>query len=298
MPRQLISSKKQEWVDKFKPTSVMRGKTLYYNVSSQRKYIAKLTALVDKMTNEVENKLTALFKSNTAKQFFAQDDSISSQARILTNQLTAKFEDLFGHKAKPLAQEMIDQQDQNSKTALSASLKELSGGLVLKTDFLNAEMGEILTAAVAQNVSLIKSIPSKYMEQIKYSTLHSITTGNGLADLIPAFEKYGKITKKRAKNIAEDQTRKVYNQLNTSRQKALGLKQFEWLHSGGGQHPRELHIDVLNGQIYNLDNPPIIDEDTGERGIPGQLPNCRCTQRPVLVFNEGVPNDATTSRKK
>ena len=68
---------------------------------------------------------------------------------------------------------------------------------------------------------------------------------------------------------------------------AVGLNKYEWIHSGAGQQPREFHRDVLNGQIFDLDDPPIIDEDTGERGIPSQLINCRCTMRPVLEFEDG-----------
>ncbi|RIQ43658.1 phage head morphogenesis protein, partial [Bordetella avium] len=33
------------------------------------------------------------------------------------------------------------------------------------------------------------------------------------------------------------------------------------------------------------DNPPIIDKTTGERGLPGQLINCKCRMRPVIDFS-------------
>jgi SPP1 gp7 family putative phage head morphogenesis protein len=86
----------------------------------------------------------------------------------------------------------------------------------------------------------------------------------------------------------------MYNNLNASRMKAIGLNKYEWVHSGGGQRPREFHRDVLNGQIFSLDDPPIIDEQTGERGIPSQLINCRCTMLPLLEFSNGQNLDKAT----
>jgi len=86
---------------------------------------------------------------------------------------------------------------------------------------------------------------------------------------------------RRARMIAHDQTRKAYNNLNRGRMEKLGLKKFKWLHTGGSAHPRKLH-QMLNGLVFSFDDPPIIDEKTGERGIPGQAINCRCRMQVVL----------------
>ena len=66
----------------------------------------------------------------------------------------------------------------------------------------------------------------------------------------------------------------------------LGLKKFEWLHSGGGHHPRPDHV-AMSGNIYSFTSLPIIDSKTGERGIPGQAINCKCVMRPVIEFEQG-----------
>jgi len=102
---------------------------------------------------------------------------------------------------------------------------------------------------------------------------------------VPALEQYEGQTHRRAKNIALDQTRKVYNSVNKGRMEALGIGKFMWHHSGGGAHPREDHID-MDGEIYSFEELPIIDPRSGERGIPGQAPNCRCTMSPVFSFED------------
>jgi SPP1 gp7 family putative phage head morphogenesis protein len=142
-----------------------------------------------------------------------------------------------------------------------------------------------LTATVAENVSLIKSIPAQYMKDVAGSVFRAIQTGDGLADIVPKLAEVEGVTMRRARNIALDQTRKTYNAINRERMKAVGVKKFEWIHSGGGQHPRELHMQ-MDGKVYAFDDLPVIDERTGERGIPGQAVNCRCTMRPIVDFGE------------
>ena len=70
----------------------------------------------------------------------------------------------------------------------------------------------------------------------------------------------------------------------------LGFTHFEWIHSGGSQQPRSYHMRAhpsgLNHGIFRIDEPPVIDPNTGTRGFPGDLPNCRCTMRPVLKFED------------
>ena len=93
-------------------------------------------------------------------------------------------------------------------------------------------------------------------------------------------------TVNRGVNIARDQTRKAYNNLNAARMRKVGVTEFIWRHSGGGRNPRDLHQNVLNGKKFSLDDLPVIDERTGETGIPGQAINCKCTMEPVVTFGE------------
>lgn len=145
---------------------------------------------------------------------------------------------------------------------------------------------DVISAASKNAAMYIKLVPQKYLDQIAGDTMRSISTGRGLADLVPQLEKQ-KVEKRRwAQNVAMDQTRKVYNAVNKERMRSVGIKRFEWVHSGGSNQPREYHKFELNGQIYDIDNPPIIDKRTGERGYPGQLPYCRCTMRPVIEFDD------------
>ena len=291
MPK-LLTNKKKAWVGQFKPTAVLRGKPLNYNASIEEKYRAKMDKLINQMCDRTKKKLIALFKNHTisATDSFALDATLVAQAKILVNQLTLQFNELFGYQAKPISESMVKASNQASKSAVHQSLKELSGGLSLKTDFMSAPLAEVFTASVNESVGLIKSIPQKYFSDVQGSVMRSISNGNGLADLVPALEKYEGITKRRAKIIASDQTKKVYNGLNKGRMQKLGVDKYEWLHTGGASHPREEHI-AMSGQIFSLSNPPVIDSKTGQTGKPGDLINCSCRMLPVIEFNNGEQND-------
>jgi SPP1 gp7 family putative phage head morphogenesis protein len=137
-------------------------------------------------------------------------------------------------------------------------------------------------------VSLIKSIPEEYFAKVAGAVARSISSGNGLQDLTAFFAEQDGVEARRAKNIAIDQTHKAYNGLNAERMKRQGVGKYEWVHSGGGLHPRPLH-QSYHGRIFSFDKPPVIDERTGARGIPGQAINCRCTMVPVIEFEDGKP---------
>lgn len=290
-----LANPRKAWVKARAHTGAMKGTRLAIPVGVEARYRKKLVDLSDQMTRETRKAVIDLFKHEDFKSYFdklkqpvtvAMDVSPASQARILTNALKDKFEQLFTAAAKPSAETMADQANNASQSSVNESLKKLSGGMAMKTDFLTGPMKEFLTGTVAENVSLIKSIPSEYFSKVQGAVLRSITQGKGVADLQDFFSQQEGITSRRAKNIALDQTRKTYNGLNKLRMTAVGIPSFEWVHSGGGLHPRPLH-QSYNGRIFRFDNLPVIDENTGERGIPGQAINCGCTMVPVMQFEGG-----------
>ena len=279
-----MTTRKAKWVGR--KNDVLRCPPFNPNAAVATRYTKRIIRLVTRMVDETERKLKKLFQTEPAQEYFAMDDTISAQAKILMNELQRKFARLFAENAKPMAEAMIDENGEASEAALKSSLKALSENITLKTDVLTGELQEIINASVAENVSLIKSIPQQYLNGVQGAVMRSITTGNGMADLLPFLKKHKGITDRRARLIATDQTRKAFSSINRVRAQALGIKKFEWLHSSGGKEPRPLHKNVLNHKIFDMNKPPIIDEKTGERGYPGQLINCRCRMIAVISFDD------------
>jgi SPP1 gp7 family putative phage head morphogenesis protein len=182
---------------------------------------------------------------------------------------------------------MLNNALKSSQTNLKTSLKQLSGGLALNTGVIPKGMEEVGQAIINENVSLIKSIPSEYFDKISGAVMRSITSGNGLADLEPEIKKYSGQSDRRVSLLALDQTRKAYNTINKQRMQSVGVKKFEWIHSGGGQHPRISHMK-LDGRVFSFDDLPLKGEEGFVNGqFPGQAINCRCTMVPVIEFENG-----------
>lgn len=251
---------------------------------AEERFQAALVAAVGRMREETEAEVRRLWQAHAPAVRSGMDASLASQSRILTNALQKRFRVLFDKLAPALAKKHAKGVDDHSKAQLHGSLREVSGGLSLKTSVVTPRVREVQKAAVAENVALIKSIPAEYFPRIQGAVMRSIQKGDGVATVLEAIGKIGAVTKSRAELIARDQTSKATTALNQARMEALNIREFEWLHSGGGKEPRPLHRDKLDGQVFRLDDPPVIDERTGERGLPGQLINCRCRMVPVIQF--------------
>lgn len=273
------------WVNQFK-VQQLRGSALRVSVSIETRYNIALQRAIDQMISETIKAVKGLSEFSDDG---TMDASEASQARIVMNALSRKFTSLFSQLAAPVAQKMVEQVDDNSAATLKSSINEMTGTYALKTDILTGELSDIITASVAANVDLIKRVPQKYLDQVKGDVLRSIQTGRGTADLVPALEQQGVKVKNWAHNVALDQTRKAYNAINAGRMTALGIDDYEWIHSGGSNHPRSYHKNVLNGTMCKLSDPPIIQKAEGGqsevRGKPGDLPYCRCVMRPVMKFD-------------
>lgn len=212
------------------------------------------------------------------------DASIAIQAREMLNLLTMKFDSLYSRHAGIMARRMVGQVDAQSQATLMRSFKKITGELTLKVSDISPALRNIFEASISENVDLIKSIPSQYLDRIKGAVNRSITGTGGIGPLMDKIKKYGGMSERRSRNIALDQTRKAYQAVGIERTKAAGIKKGIWIHTGGTKEPRELHKGY-NGKEFNLaEGAPIGDK--GQNVIPGEEPFCRCTFSPVVDFED------------
>lgn len=280
-----LSKTRQTWAEQRGGHS-FRGKPLVRPSVPEIRYQAALERMVTAMTEATRKDLERYFRQQWTGDGTVAMDAPSFTAgvsRLLRN-LSKRFTGLFTDRAGGLAEALNKGVSDATARQLGESLKDVSGGVTLKTNVVSGKVAEVMSAGVRENVALIKSIPAEYFQKIEGDVMRSITTGAGMADLVPAILKHGAETTKRAALIARDQTSKATTAINRARMQGLGIKQFEWLHSGGGKEPRPLH-EAYSGQIFDLDNPPVIDERTGERGLPGQLINCFTGSTKVSLAN-------------
>jgi SPP1 gp7 family putative phage head morphogenesis protein len=276
-----LSNKKQKWVKQFNP-NVIVGEPLRPNHDIEKKTVRKVERLTNKMIKEFESEVIKLFKKESPA-YFAQDASISSQVRILLNKLEDKFYSMFNLEGNSIANYMVNAVNNHSKAQIKNSLKKLSGGLSINVKDLSSETKEILKSSASQSSSYIRSIQSKYLDEVAGYTYRSITQGEGLKDLIPQLQALSGKTRRNARLLALDQTRKTNSTLDEARMRQNGITKFRWNHSSAGKTQRQTHIE-FDGQIYDLNDPPY-DRDAKQKVMPAELPHCRCFKTPVIEFS-------------
>lgn len=130
-------------------------------------------------------------------------------------------------------------------------------------------------AAIERNVGLVRSISEQARTRIGEAVFRGLNKRAPAADVAKEIREATGMARRRALNVAADQTVKITAQLNQERRREAGIDTWEWVHSGK-LHPREEHRE-RNGNRYSDDDAP---EDT-----PGELPFCGCTERAVLSLD-------------
>jgi SPP1 gp7 family putative phage head morphogenesis protein len=205
--------------------------------------------------------------------------TIVPQVRFRLNALLDKWQKRFNLVARKITGRMITRTVKNSEITLKMSLREISKSFEVDMGTPSAALKTVIQASTEEAANLIKLIPQKYLADVQGAVMRSITTGNGLQDLVPFLKDKYKGNINHARNVAIDQTRKAYSSITAQRGKDLGAESFIWCHHSS-RHPRKLH-EELNGKEFRFDDPPYIGDMYGQRiyGLVGVLPFCRCTMR-------------------
>lgn len=232
--------------------------------------------------------------------------------------LRVRFTNLFGEEARPMATAFFNKNITYTKSSFRAATKPIveaaeedlrerkRKAMAKQTRFqikLNAKTDKLELSqfedAIEDNVNLIKTIPSKYFDKIGKAVELRTVGKMSRGALVKRIKELGGVTQRRAELIADDQTAKVTERMMLARCRNAGIKRVMWLHSSISMHPRDYHKtrwdghtgkyngkpNGLNGYIFPIDKPPVIDRKTGERGYPAQLINCKCYLTPVLLVD-------------
>src|SRR5690606_6949986 len=141
-----------------------------------------------------------------------------------------------------------------------------------------------LAVSTADNVALIKSIPSQYLTQVESIVMANVRAGGRPSNIAKALQQQLGVTERRAKMIARDQVNKINSNLASMRIKDVGFKYFKW-ETSNDERVRDRHEDVservtaYGKGVYRFDNPPIVDQNLPQ--LPGEPIQCRCVMIPV-----------------
>lgn len=196
---------------------------------------------------------------------------------VLTEAQARSWQTRFAEIADTMADAISKDLVKYSKRNIESSLGAMASALTVSS-YTTPKIQDIIDRHTTDMVGYIKSIPVEYHEKIKRAVIDVEGDAEKLKSII---KDIGHSTESRAELIARDQISKFNGALNTARMDEAGIQRVMWRHSGGSGTPRPLHVEY-DGEIFDLNDPPIIDEETGERGWAGDLINCRCFMVPVI----------------
>lgn len=149
----------------------------------------------------------------------------------------------------------------------------------LREEIATAPTGELLQRLMAEQVTLIKSLPLRAAQRVHEVALKGIELGSRGEDIIAEIMRTGHVTRSRAQLIARTETSRVASNLTEARAKHVGSTHYIW-HSVGDSDVRHSH-KRHNGKVFAWDKPPK-SEPNLEPYNPGCGPNCRCYAEPII----------------
>lgn len=194
---------------------------------------------------------------------------------FLTNQLTE-----LGTEEKKLVFDtaveaiMQDLQDRVYKNAKAKKIELITPKL---TEFRK----NVIAKRYTENLDFwIKNWSSDHIIEMRETVGKMVTDGKSLKTIGEYLHKEFGVDERHAKFLARNESAIATTSYLAAKYEEEGFTNFKWITNIDGRE-RPLH-KKLNDQIFAFNNPPIIDERTGEKGLPGQTYNCRCTFVPIV----------------
>lgn len=120
----------------------------------------------------------------------------------------------------------------------------------------------------------VKKWETKNIIKMRKDIIELKKKGARIPEIQDYFEKRWKIGRDKAAFLARNESNFAGSVITKTQYKKIGATQFKWGRSSA-KEKRELHKKYY-GKVFDIDNPPIIDEKLGIKGLPRQIWNCLC----------------------
>lgn len=246
-------------------------------------YAKKLKSLVNRMAQDVASRIQKLYQTEEpliAVDAKAEKKLPAKKLQKMLDDLRKKWEVEVFDFAEPTANWFVTKASGYVDRAQNAAIKD-AGIPGFDIRFEKGTLSkDAFEALVSQNVSLIKSIGTKYLDDVEGSVMRAVTAGRDVASLKEELStRYG-MTRRRAEFIARDQCNKAIEGLARANDLETGVEEGVWIHVPGKKTSRESHR-AMDGKKFDLSK-GMYDREVGRYVMPGELPGCQCSYQPVL----------------
>ncbi|UQN68023.1 minor capsid protein [Burkholderia multivorans] len=194
-------------------------------------------------------------------------------------QLLRRYAEALTPWAEATAARMLEDLNRRDEQAWMQQAQEMSRAL--RDELRRAPTGETMRALMAEQVTLIKSIPLEAAERVHRLTIEALEDSTRAAEISKEIQRSGEVAKSRADLIARTEVSRAATSLTEARARAVGSTHYRWVTSGDSD-VRPGHR-ALNGKVFAWDDPPEVNENGRiMRHHPGQIWNCRCWAEPII----------------
>ncbi|PRD41367.1 phage head morphogenesis protein [Phyllobacterium phragmitis] len=149
-----------------------------------------------------------------------------------------------------------------------------SSNVDLSTQLQPGDVQETIEDIVARNMALIRNVSDQARGRISDIVFRGLQNRTPAREMAKEIAEATGMARDRSLRIASDQTQKLSASLDRQRQLQVGMKKFEWRHSGK-VHFRQEH-KARNGKVFDWSS------DVGRTDPPGFAPFCGCKAKGIL----------------
>lgn len=190
----------------------------------------------------------------------------------------AKYADALEVWAESAAAKMLFDVGKSDERAWRERSAEIGRGLA--KEIAEAPTGDLMRAKLAEQVTLIKSLPINAAQRVHDLAIKAVADGSRAGEIAAEIMRTGEVTRSRAVLIARTEVARTASALTQARAEHVGSEGYLW-ETAGDSAVRDDHAE-LDGRYFRWDSPPIADKRTGARAHPGGIYNCRCVASPVI----------------
>lgn len=150
-------------------------------------------------------------------------------------------------------------------------------GTAIHREIEQTPTGTLLRARLADQVSLITSLPTDAADRVHQLTIEGLSNGTRANEIAAEIMRSGEVSAARANLIARTEVSRTATAFTEARAQSIGSEGYIW-RTAGDSDVRDSHR-AMAGKYVGWKSPPTLD---GMTGHAGQFPNCRCYPEPVV----------------
>jgi SPP1 gp7 family putative phage head morphogenesis protein len=234
-------------------------------------YAARLVAIVDRVRSEARHVIDDLPTLLRVDSEIRLDDDQGRRARRRMERVRAEADGSTNDtQLEGLAHGFGRRVSEHQRADLA---RQGRAALGIDVVTLDPKVGDVINGFAHENVTLIKSLQGRVLDDIEKIVVRAVASGTRAEDVQAEIVNRFGVAERHARLIARDQIGRLHSQIARARHEELGIEAYDWQHIGN-KNPRPHHV-ARHGKRFRYAEPP-------SDGHPGIAICCHCLAKPAF----------------